>query len=443
MLTVEKVKQYIAQHSLLNEKDTVLVAISGGADSVCLLHILMQLHYQLHAVHCNFHLRGEESNRDERFVREFCDLHHIPLHVQHFDTAHYASLHQLSIEMAAREQRYTYFESLRNSLHAQAIAIAHHQEDNAETLLLNLIRGTGLRGLCGIRPKNGHVVRPLLSLSRQVIIDYLHQNKLTYVTDSTNLSNQFARNKIRLQVIPLLQQINPAAVSNIITSMENLSEVEKIYHYTMEEYDTHCVSTNGETLLISTERLLRCVSPLSLLHETLSPLGFNRSQIKEILAAVNHTGKTFHSSEYTLFVNREYLEVRENAISDSPTLTFPLQNGTIHIGNHRLTLQIHPYTPDFHFSPDPHYAYFDADKLDDTLSVRTPQTADRFVPFGMNGSKLISDFLTNLKLSRCEKQEQLLLLSGDTIAWVIGIRSSHPYRVTRQTKRVVEMKWEE
>ena len=440
MDSIEKVKQYIALHALLNKGDTVLVAVSGGADSICLLHILMQLPYHLHVVHCNFHLRGEESDRDEQFVRQFCDTHNIPLHVQHFDTTQYASTHQLSIEMAAREQRYAYFETLRSSIHAQAIAVAHHQDDNAETLLLNLVRGTGLRGLCGIRPRNGHIIRPLLCLSRQDIIDYLNENHTSYVTDSTNLSHQFARNKIRLQVIPLLQQINPAAVSNILTTIENLSEVEKIYKYTMEEYDAHCVSTNGETLTISTERLLRCVSPLSLLHDTLAPLGFNRSQAKEILAAVQHTGRTFHSPQYTLFVNREYIEVRERTDDEPTALTFPLQDGTIALGNTRLDLRILPYTPDFLFNPDPHYAYFDADKLADTLTVRTPQTADRFTPFGMKGSKLVSDFLTDLKLSRSQKQQQLLLLSGDTIAWVIGIRSSNPFRVTHHTQRVVEMK---
>ena len=440
MDSIDQVKQYIALHELLKEGDTVLVAVSGGADSICLLHILMQLPYRLHAVHCNFHLRSEESNRDEQFVRNFCNTHSIPLHVQQFDTARYASTHQLSIEMAAREQRYAYFETLRNSIRAQAIAVAHHQDDNAETLLLNLVRGTGLRGLCGIRPRNGHIVRPLLCLSRQDIINYLSENQISYVTDSTNSSNQFARNKIRLQVIPLLQQINPAAVSNIITTIENLSEVEKIYNYTMEEYDAHCVSTNGETLTISTERLLRCVSPLSLLHDTLAPLGFNRTQAKDILAAVQHIGKTFHSPQYTLFVNREYLEVRERTDEEPTAYTFPLQDGTITLGSTRLSLRIFPNTPSFHFNPDPLYAYFDADKLSNTLTVRTPQTADRFSPFGMKGSKLVSDFLTDLKLSRSQKQQQLLLLSADTIAWVIGIRSSNQFRVTQHTQRVVEMK---
>ena len=310
--TIEKtVEKFIELNDLLDKQRKLAIALSGGADSVCLLLLLTKLGYQCDAIHCNFHLRGEESQRDESFVRQLCKTFAIPLHIKDFDTHQYAADHKISIEMAAREQRYTYFETLRKELSAQSIAVAHHQDDNVETLLLNLIRGTGLHGLCGIRPRNAHIIRPLLCLSRQEILSYLSEQHQDYIIDSSNLNNEFSRNKIRLNVIPLLQQINPAATQNIITTIENLNEAEKIYNYTLSEYDAHCVSTNGETLHISIEHLLRCISPISLLHETLSPLGFNRSQAKDILAAIHKTGKTFQSPLYTLYVNRDFLEIME------------------------------------------------------------------------------------------------------------------------------------
>jgi tRNA(Ile)-lysidine synthase len=227
---VGRVGAFIRQRQLLAVDALHLVALSGGADSVALLLILRSLGYKVEAVHCNFHLRAEESDRDERFVCRLCQKTGTPIHLTHFDTRTYADLHKVSIEMAARELRYRYFDQLRGDVGADRICVAHHRDDAVETLLMNLMRGTGVHGLTGIRAENGHVVRPLLCLSRKEIEGYLKEIGQDYVVDSTNLVADVLRNKIRLRLLPLMQDISLKAVEGIAQTMENMAEVEKIYN---------------------------------------------------------------------------------------------------------------------------------------------------------------------------------------------------------------------
>ena len=224
------VEKFIDQKSLFERRDKVLVALSGGADSVALLRVLHALGYQCECAHCNFHLRGEESNRDEAFVQQLCQKFDIPLHVTHFDTTDYAHTKRISIEMAARELRYQWFETLRQSIGASVIAVAHHRDDSVETFLLNLIRGTGINGLKGIAPKNGYVVRPLLQESRENILDYLQHLNQEYVTDSTNLQDEYMRNKIRLNLLPLMKELNPSVSESIAATTERLADAALIYN---------------------------------------------------------------------------------------------------------------------------------------------------------------------------------------------------------------------
>ena len=222
------VQRFIEEKDLFNLQDKVLVALSGGADSVALLRVLLSLGYTCECTHCNFHLRGLESDRDESFVRQLCEEHSISLHVTHFDTSAYAKEHHLSIEMAARELRYEWFEHIRKEIEASVIAVAHHRDDSVETFLLNLMRGAGINGLKGIPVKNGYIVRPLLSISRDVILDYLQAINQGYVTDSTNLEDEYMRNKIRLNILPLMKEVNPSVMETIQETTFRLSEVANI-----------------------------------------------------------------------------------------------------------------------------------------------------------------------------------------------------------------------
>ena len=435
---LEKVRIFIRQHHLLQDESRVVVGLSGGSDSVCLAHILDKLGYQVVAAHCNFHLRGDESMRDEQFVVSLCQQMGWNLHQEDFDTAVYARQKGISIEMAAREYRYDWFKRLKEEVGAEAIAVGHHQDDNVETLLLNLTRGTGIKGLCGMQPKNGDVVRPLLCLTRKDILIYLEDVHQTYVTDHTNLEDDFARNKVRLDVLPLLETINQGAMKNLASTQENLTEVMKVYQQAMQDAITNCVEQkeNGE-IHIDIQKLQTLPSPISVLHEVLSPFGFNKVQLKDLLAALNESGKVFIAAGRRVLVDRQYIIVEAEH--------YPMPN---------IHMTIIP-VEDLTINKDPHYAYLDADKLKMAngkcqmaninsplstfnLQLSTPKEGDTFAPFGMGGKrKLLSDFLTDLKLSLFEKERQPLLVVGNEIAWVIGRRSSELYRVDETTKWVL------
>ena len=285
---LRRVQQFIEKNHLLNREALYLVGLSGGADSVALMLILHELGYRVEVAHCNFKLRGDESDRDENFVRNLCLERDIQLHVIHFDTKEYAELHKVSIEMAARDLRYGYFRQLCKDIEAEGICIAHHRDDAVETLLMNLLRGAGIHGLTGIRAKNDFVIRPLLCLSRQEIVEYLDSIEQSYVTDSTNLEDDVLRNKVRLRVLPLLEEIAPGATANIDKTANYLREAEKVYQTEMV-----CELENISDT-ISVNQLFKLPSPSAALHEWLSPLGFNSSQTEQILASADgESGREF------------------------------------------------------------------------------------------------------------------------------------------------------
>ena len=297
----KKIAQYIDQEKLFTREDKILVTLSGGADSVALLRLLLDMGYTCEAAHCNFHLRGDESVRDEMFVRELCLQLEVPLHVQHFQTTEEAEKRHISIEMAARELRYAWFEQLRLQQGADVIAVAHHKDDSVETLLLNLIRGTGINGLLGIRPKNGNIVRPLLCLDRKEITEYLQEIGQSYVTDSTNLQDEYTRNKIRLNLLPLMQEINPSVKESLLRTAEHLNDAALLYKKGIEEGKQKVQTEQG--ILISV--LLQESAPETLLFEILSPLGFNSAQIKDIFTSLNgQPGKIFLSGEWRVIKDR-------------------------------------------------------------------------------------------------------------------------------------------
>ena len=439
---LEKVRKYILDNKLLSEKDKVLVALSGGADSVCLLLILQELGYDIVAAHCNFHLRGKESDRDEQFVANLCSKRDIRLHITHFDTITYAKEHGQSIEMAARELRYTYFNTLMAEERCNAVCVAHHSDDSIETMLINLMRGTGIKGLCGIQPRNGKVVRPLLCCSRNEILHFLEDRRQAYVTDSTNLETDYVRNKIRLNLIPLMQSIAPSAKESMLTTIDNLNEEAKIYGWCMKRMEEESSYVDGEgTLHISKEGLQRSPSPLSLLHESLRGCGFNRTQLKQILSCINSTGRRFFSQHFQLTVDREDLVVtgRTEEPEEELMIEFDGTEGTIPLP-HGIELEFKVlHNENISISKDPSFAYLDLKKLGSPIVVRPTKNGDAFIPFGMKGRKLVSDLLTDIKMPAQNKQRQMVLTAAEKIAWVIGIRPSNEFRITPSTDLILQL----
>ena len=423
-----KVADFIAKQGLLTPEGLHLVAVSGGADSVALLLVLKQLGYHVEAVHCNFHLRGEESDRDETFVKNLCSEQDVILHLTHFDTKEYAAIHQVSIEMAARALRYHYFEQLRQDIGAETVCVAHHRDDAVETLLMNLMRGAGIHGLTGIHSKNGFVMRPLLGVSRDEIEYYLCQQGQSYVTDSTNLEPDVLRNKIRLQLLPLMEQIQPGTHENIARSAYYLSEAEKVYNAGISREKNSLSGNNNSSFLISYSSLITSPSPLCLLHECLMPLGFNRTQIEQILASLDReSGRVFFSQTHTLVIDRDSLVVEPIREPMKP-LVIPEP------GRYRLDENACfdvSLTGDLTISKTPDVATLDATCIQFPLTVRPVQQGDRFQPFGMQGQKLVSDFLTDQRLNLLEKRRQLVVTDATgTILWLVGRRIAHPFRVT-------------
>lgn len=420
---IRKVSQFIEEKHLFGSGDKVLVALSGGADSVALLRVLLRLGYACEAAHCNFHLRGEESVRDECFVRALAESLGVPLHVIHFDTNAYAASHNVSVEMAARELRYDWFAKLRQECGAKVVAVAHHRDDSVETFLLNLVRGTGINGLQGIRPVNGEVVRPLLCVSRAEILDYLSSLGQDYVTDSTNLQDEFVRNKLRLNVIPMLETINPSVSDTIAETARRLADVAQVYQEAIQAARKR-VMPDGETIDIPA--LCRESGAQNLLFELLYPLGFNAAQVSDVFRALHgESGRMFHSHEWTLLIDRDRLIRRPSGeVEPQP----------------ELCVERMEVDADFLVPHTNEEAYIDASMVYGELTLRKWQSGDKFIPFGMKGFKSVRNYLRDKKFSRFEKERQWVVCDGDRIVWLVNERVDNRFRVMPETRLVIKMK---
>lgn len=429
---IDRVQKFIQSEKLLPHNAKVIVGLSGGMDSMVLLDLLVLLEYRCIAAHCNFHLRGAESDRDADFVRKWCKNTDIPFTSIDFDTTGYAEDRKISIEMAARELRYEWFEILRKQYEADAIAVAHHRDDSVETVLLNLIRGTGIKGLSGISPRNGYVVRPLLTVSRSEIEDYIIERELPYVTDSTNDQDIYLRNYLRLNVIPKLEVVNPSVKESIIRTSKNISEAEKIYSESIREY-IDVVFINDK---INIPMLKKTASPQSVLFELLSPLGFTSSTIEDIFQSMDSTpGKVFLSDRYRVIKDRSDFileKITSDIISDehypieeeSKEITFPVR---FNLRKEKTPVKI---------EKKKNILYADADKLKFPLIMRRWKLGDWFIPFGMNGKKKLSDYFTDRKFSLKDKKEAWVILSGENIVWIVNERSDNRYKITDESKNI-------
>lgn len=405
----------IASH-IANQK--LILALSGGIDSMALADLLLKAKADFVVAHCNFHLRGEESDGDEQFVRDYAERNGLPIYVKQFETEQYAAEHKLSIEMAARELRYAWFEELRQQLNFDYIAVAHHADDQIETFFINLLRGAGLKGLKGMLPENGNVIRPLLNVSREEIRQYAIENHIEWREDHTNGETQFLRNKIRHELLPVIDSISKEGRNSILKSINHLSSENTLYRELLKERLSQIVEKTGEIQKLQ-------YGNSQLLFEWLRDYGFNEDQVHFIHEAMNgQPGTSFFSPTHRLTVERDCLE-----------LTKICQKSDISI---ELSYQQIAKDENFVIDKSPEVAQLDYDKLTFPLKLRKWQAGDRFHPLGMKGSKLLSDFFVDQKMSTSQKEDcHVLTTANDQIVWVVGRRVDDRFKVNETTKTIL------
>lgn len=448
MTFADKVYCTVRRNSLPQPGTKMIVALSGGADSVALLRVLLELGYKCTAAHFDFHLRGGESVRDERFVRNLCRNMNIPLKVAEADTMAYASEKGISLEMAARDLRYGFFGSLSGELCAP-VAVAHHRDDNAETLLLNLLRGTGLRGLCGMAYKSGRVcssggkpgkftvVRPLLDVSRREICEYLKGLGQDFVTDSSNLVADVKRNRIRLEVIPMLEKINPSLCDTLQRETAKFAGAYNIYREAVGKILGNLKTNAYGDEILEAAVLRGCASPESVLFEWLSPKGFNETQINKASQNGNAEMKRLESEDHVLYFNsRRYVLLSRESLRECGVVLLERDKKAA-VGIAELEIADVQGFPPKEKLVDRFSAYINADIIKFPLVVRRVAEGDRFVPFGMKGSKLVSDYLKDCKVPIEERLRQLVVCSGGKIVWLVGRRVDNRVRVFPDTPNII------
>ena len=420
---------------MLHKDELYLVALSGGADSVCLLRCLKALGYYLEAIHCNFRLRGEESDRDELFCQELCRKLDIPLHLAHFDTRSYAQLHHVSIEMAARELRYAHFKNLCKDMGAGGVCVGHHQDDSVETILINLVRSTGIHGLTGIAPKNDYIYRPLLCVSRKEITDYLQSIQQNYITDSTNLVPGVQRNKMRLEVIPLLESVNPASQQNILQTAQRLADVVSILDGWMERV------AQWKPREPYWYFPLKEVTHEYILWYLLKSYHFTSKQVDNIYQNRNNgSGRVWTSTTHELLIDRDQLVLAQRNDEPQKPLTIPEPGVFRFDAKLKVRLSVIAAHISAQAVKDKRCAYIDFNQVSFPLVLRAVQSADRFQPFGMKGTKLLSDYMTDRKMSLFEKRQQLVLTDHQGhILWVVEERLADPYKMTKATQTILKV----
>jgi len=431
---IDQLKRFISERNLLTSSDRILVAVSGGLDSMVLLHLLKQLTVEVAVAHCNFQLRGDDSDQDEQFVRNHCELIQVPFFCKRFETNNYATENKLSIQMAARDLRYAWFEELIEGKGFTKLSTAHHFNDSIETMLLNWVRGAGIEGLRGIPAKRDKIIRPILFATRDEIINYAADHQITWREDISNQTDDYQRNFIRHQVIPQLKRINISLENTVRESVNKMEDEWAFYLKHVEDWKEKFVVREGETWKISKAGFHHPAHGASLLWNSIKTFGFSYELCKEAVDIKDkQSGKQFLSSTHKLVVDRDYFIVTPQG-NHWNELSIEANQAQAILGpwtlNVRVPSEIRP-------SDDPNEAVLDADKLVFPLRWRKWFPGDFFFPLGMTHRKKISDFLIDRKISVGEKDSVTVLESAGEIVWVAGHRIDNRFKLTPDTKRAL------
>ncbi|QPH41516.1 tRNA lysidine(34) synthetase TilS [Pedobacter endophyticus] len=435
MLPLAQFRQFIEQHQLFAKDDKVLLAVSGGKDSVLMLHLFKAIGVNVGVAHCNFNLRGEEAQRDEHFVKMLATSLDVPVHITHFDTKKYAAENKISTQMAARDLRYHWFEQIRSEHKYECIALAQHQNDAVETVLINLVRGTGISGLHGILPKRGKLIRPLLFLSRNEIETAVAENNIGFVEDSSNLSTNYTRNKLRLQVIPHLKEINPNLEKTFEENMARFAELESFLALQVQELADNLLIKRADGIYISLLDIAALRPQKLLLYELLKPFGFVEKVVDAILQRLTSpSGTHFFSASHQAIINRKDLIIAPQNTADHLNQFIHPSTANIRFGDDEIALT---FSDELKFEAVANKAFVNADRLIFPLVLRNWQNGDKFIPLGMRHLKKVSDFFIDAKVPLHLKHTTPILVNGNgQIIWIAGMRQDNRYKLTATTEKV-------
>lgn len=429
---------FIHEQGLIQKGETTLLAVSGGVDSVVMSMLFYQAKLRFALAHCNFRLRGIDSDQDEAFVHQLAQQYGVKLYTQSFDTLAYAHRNGLSTQMAARKLRYQWFEELCAKHYLNKIATAHHGNDSMETLLLNLTRGTGIAGLRGMLPRQGRLIRPLLFADKAMLLQYAQTEKLAWRADSSNLQNSYARNFVRNKVIPLLKKVNPKLEVTSRLTMERLGQIEAVFNEHVAAIRKQILHQRGESYHIAIQAIKDKFWAPAVVWELLKPFGFHFLQLKGLFRHNSQSGKRLDSPSYQLYVDRsEWIITPRNRPSQTTHTITNASIRTLETQDYRLQMTVIPRAQ-YTLIPDSRVAALDLARLTFPLVIRKWQPGDFFYPLGMQTCKKLSDFLVDLKVALPLKDSVYVLVAGNEIVWVMGHRIDDRFKITNTTRAVYE-----
>lgn len=445
----DEFRQFIAQHALCGKSDKVLLAVSGGADSVVMSDLFFRAEIPFGIAHCNFHLRGTESDKDAEFVKGLASRYEVPFFQEDFDLPELRKHMKMSVEEAARELRYKYFEEIRRAFGYTKIATAHQVNDSMETVLMHLARGTGIAGLTGIPIVNGYIIRPMLFATREEIEAYAGESALQYCTDSSNTSDAYDRNKIRNTVVPALKRINPSLEHTFARNIRYFRDAENVYRQAVTRKLRRMIQIRNNAYYLNASALRNTTESEILLFEFLHPFGFGDDQILNMLQCLKarDSGKIFPCGTHRVIIDRNYLVLTDAEDKTSPEILIQLTQKTVHCPDFTLRYSIGKYKKSMHINPAAHTATLDAGMLAFPLLLRLWRPGDYMYPLGIRkpgsgkpGKKKVSDILSDLKLPLNEKEKTWVLLSGEMIVWLVGIRIDMRFAVSGKTQSVAKFR---
>lgn len=439
---IDSFKRFIAKHSLFTSADKLLLAVSGGVDSMVMVDLFLKSDYKFAVAHCNFKLRNQDSDYDELLVKQWCGENQIDFYSTSFDTKIYAEENQLSIQMAARDLRYAFFNELCEKHQLKYIVTAHHADDFAETVIIKLIRQYGSAALHGILPKDGNRVHPLLFATKNEILQYAQQHQLKWREDASNDSDAYQRNKIRRHLLPILQEIHPSFSTNLVEQFDFVYGEDKIIRHYLESASKQIVTRKEKEVILSILDLKNTPAPLTVLNHLIEPYGFSRSQTISLFNSLDSTeSKKFYSEKYCITKNRNELIILPHTNVNSVFYEIP-DCGVYEYKGKVITV----YYEEKIFEElalsknlNPNQAWFDAGEVTFPIIIRNKKDGDRFQPFGMTNHKKLSDFFIDLKYTAAEKENQWLMESNKEIFWVVGKRISDRARVKEESKRTLKI----